>query len=165
MMKLANILIVGAVAMLCSCQSTEDEQSSGGGQVEKAHLGQPPVFTKADLDADGQLSTEEVATFYHQEQLGEYDLNDDSHISESEWVAALPSATTNKSDFNSFDKDGDGQVSESEAVSYVTEHVSFGDSFKKYDEDGNFNLHWQEVDAAAPTELSLTLFSIHPKNS
>lgn len=164
-MKFTNILIIGSAVLLCSCQSTNEEQASKAAQIESSHLGQEPAFGKADYDSNGQLSSKEVATYYHREALGEYDLDGDAHISEREWATSHPSAAENDEHFNSFDKDGNGKVSEGEAVAFVTEHVSFGDSFAKYDANGDFNLHWQEVDAAAPTELNVTMFSIHPKNS
>ncbi|MEC5125641.1 EF-hand domain-containing protein [Verrucomicrobiales bacterium BCK34] len=164
-MKYSSILIIGTVAMLCSCQSTDEEQASEVAQIESAHLGQEPAFAQADYDANGQLSATEVATYYHREALADYDLDGDSHISRSEWASAHPSAAETDEHFNKFDKDGNGEVTEGEAVAFVTEHVSFGDSFSKYDANGDFSLHWQEVDAAAPTELSVTMFSFHPRNS
>ena len=164
-MKYTSVLIVSVGALLGSCQSTEDEQAAKVAQVESAHLGQKAAFAAADYDANGQLTSTEVATYYHREALAKYDLDGDSHISESEWSTAHPSAAENDDHFNSFDKNGDGKVSEDEAVAFVAGHVSLGDSFKKYDANGDFNLHWAEIDAVAPTELNVTLFSIHPKNS
>jgi hypothetical protein len=34
--------------------------------------------------------------------------------------------------------------------------------FKKYDANGDYHLHWEEIEEGAPTEMNITLFSLHP---
>ena len=138
-----------------SCRTIEDKGVLSGKMTQTQ-------FASADLDSDGKLTKKEAATHLHQEALAEFDLDNDSHISASEWAAARPSAGESEPHFNNLDKNDDGRVAQDEAVQFITDHVNFGDQFKDLDENGDFHLHWEEIDAGAPTSLNVTLFSIHP---
>jgi len=39
-------------------------------------------------------------------------------------------------------------------------NVSFTKSFAKFDLDGDSRLYWKDIDAKAPTELLVTMFSL-----
>lgn len=141
--------------LLPGCRTLEDEAAEDGGFDQAA-------FGKADENGDGKLSKDELALHKHREALAEFDADRDNHISAEEWKQARPSSADSDEHFNRLDKNGDGLIAEDEAVLFITEHVDFGDSFKKLDADGDFHLHWEEIDAGAPTELNVTLFSVHP---
>ncbi len=147
------VLIVG----FAGCKTIERQAS-----IEKEHIGLRHVFERADSDKDGKLSHHEIAIHHHREELDLYDLNNDNHISKSEWSKAHPTTASDHEHFNKLDKDDDGHISSGEAILFVTEHVSFGDMMKSFDEDGDQHLHWSEIDEAAPTEVRITLFSLHP---
>lgn len=151
------------VSLICcvfgfGCQTLQKESVS-----HELHIGHKEIFASADLNADGKLSHQEVAAHHHEEELREFDLDNDNHISRSEWAAAHPSSAQDDQHFNNVDKDSDGHISRGEAVLFVTEHISFSDTFRKYDQNGDFHLHWEEIDEGAPTELNITLFSIQSK--
>ncbi len=117
-------------------------------------------FAAADTDKDSKLSRKEVATYLHNEALAEFDMNNDGFIGSAEW--ALTNLAPGKEDehFNRIDKNSDGKIEKSEAVLFVTEHVSFKDIFKKLDQSRDDQLHWEEITAAEPGSLNVTLFSI-----
>ena len=125
-----------------------------------SHLGLESQFNAADPDKDGALTKIDVALHYHEELLDQYDLDDDDHISEEEWKGTHPGAAQLHPRFNQIDSNKDKKVSKSEAIAWVSEHISLGDAFKKYDQDGDFRLHWKELNANAPTELRVTMFSV-----
>ncbi len=155
--KLIRIAPVAAVALLVvGCVTTEDDAAP----VAVEHLGMEPEFTAADGDNSGQLTKEEVAAHQHADLLAQYDIDRDSHISDVEWRSAHPTAIELDPDFNLIDRDKDKKISKAEAIKWVTEHVSFTKSFAKYDTDSDARLHWKEVDAKAPTELRVTMFSL-----
>ncbi|MEM9016359.1 MAG: hypothetical protein AAGC68_05050 [Verrucomicrobiota bacterium] len=120
------------------------------------------AFVTADLNSDGRLTDHELATHKHREALAELDLDNDSHISAGEWATARQAEIGDDPHFNTLDKDGNGSVSEDEAVQFITQHVSFGSAFRRLDQNGDFHLHWEEIDEAAPDEINVTLFSLHP---
>jgi Ca2+-binding EF-hand superfamily protein len=127
---------------------------------ETAHIGNRSVFDQADVDKDGKLSHQEIATHHHEQELEIYDLDRDGHISKLEWSAAHPSSAESDARFNHVDKDSNGLVSKEEAVLFVTEHVTFDNLMTKYDADSDESLHWNELDEGAPTEMRITMFSI-----
>lgn len=153
-----SLLSIAWLAVLAGCQTLEQDAA-----VQERHLGQREVFTSADKNADGVLSVHEVATYHHEEDLQEYDLDNDNHISQAEWSAAHAGMADSDEHFNNIDKDKNGHISKDEAVLYVTEHVSFHNMVKEHDDDGDYQLRWEEMDGAAPTELDITIFSLHPK--
>lgn len=128
--------------------------------VAQPHLGQEVVFMAADTDQSGHLTAEEVALHHHQEVLAKYDQDRDQHVSEAEWRAQHPGAAETDPRFVAADADKDRKLSKAEAAKWVATHVSFGNSFKKYDMDGDSRLYWKELDAKAPTELRVTIFSL-----
>lgn len=148
----AAILLTGLVG----CVTTDETSVT----ASPSHLGLESQFNAADQDKDGALSKSDVALHYHEELLIQYDLDDDDHISEEEWKSAHPSATQLHPRFNQIDSNKDKKLSKSEAIAWVSKHVSLGDAFKKYDQDGDFSLHWKELNANAPTELRVTMFSV-----
>lgn len=150
------VLVAGGAAVLAACVTTEEEPAP----VAVEHLGMEPEFTEADADKSGHLSKEEVAAHHHAELLAVYDLDRDNHISEAEWKSAHPSAAELDPDFNLIDRDKDKKISKAEAIKWVSEHVTFTKSFAKYDMDGDSRLYWKDVDAKAPTELRVTMFSL-----
>ena len=155
--KRIRIAPVAALALVVvGCVTTDDEPTP----VVVEHLGMEPEFTEADGDKSGHLSKEEVAAHHHADLLAQYDLDRDSHISEAEWRSAHPSASELDPDFNLIDRDKDKKISKAEAIKWVSEHVSFTKSFAKYDMDGDSRLYWKDVDAKAPTELRVTMFSL-----
>ena len=114
----------------------------------------------ADTDQSGNLTAEEVVLHHHQELLAGYDQDRDQQISEAEWKARNPGQAETDPRFVAADTNKDKKLSKAEAVKWVTNHVSFGKSFAKYDADGDARLYWKEVDAMAPTELRVTMFSL-----
>jgi|GEM_PF-1896697 Ca2+-binding EF-hand superfamily protein len=155
--KPIRIAPVAALALfVVGCVTTEEESVA----VVVEHLGMEPEFTEADGDKSGHLTKEEVVAHQHADLLAQYDLDRDSHISEAEWRSAHPSASELDPDFNLIDRDKDQKISKAEAIKWVSEHVSFTKSFAKYDMDGDSRLYWKEVDAKAPTELRVTMFSL-----
>ena len=149
----AVVLLIG----FAGCQTIEQQASE-----ETQHIGLRHVFDRADSNKDGKLSNHEIAIHHHREELELYDLNNDNHISKSEWDRAHPTKASDHEHFNNLDKDDDGLVDTDEAILFVTEHVSFGDMMASFDENGDQHLHWSEVDEAAPNEVRITLFSLHP---
>lgn len=150
----SSILLAAAALFGSSCRTLEDGRSEVS--FDQA------AFASADTDGNGRLTDHELATHLHREALAEFDLDNDNHISASEWAASRPDIAEDDSRFNKLDKDGDGKISEAEGVQFITQHVEFGDRFKKFDENGDFHLHWEEIEAGAPEELNVTLFSFHP---
>ena len=150
-----NLAIISALFGLAGCVSTEVAPPATA-----SHLGQEVIFQAADIDQSGHLTPEEVALHYHQELLAKYDQDRDQHISEEEWRAQHPDQTGVDPRFVAADTNKDRKVSKAEAAKWVSTHVSFGDAFKKYDQDGDFRLYWKELDANAPTELRVTMFSL-----
>lgn len=144
------------VAALTACVTNDSEPTGDA----SPHLGLESQFNAADQDKDGALSKNDVALHYHEELLDHYDLDDDDHISEEEWKSAHPSATQLHPRFNQIDSNKDKKLSKSEAIAWVSSHISLGDAFKKYDQDGDFSLHWKELNANAPSELRVTMFSV-----
>lgn len=159
-MKLLPLLAAILVLLLAGCETMESDPIS-----KDPHLGVKSEFDRADKNEDGTLSHSEVASYYHQQDLQLYDLDGDGHISKSEWSRASAEPTDDLENFNQADKDGDGRISSDEAVTFVSQHVSFGDMMKEFDENGDSNLHWAEIEAGIPSEVRVTLFSFHPKNS
>lgn len=153
-----NRIVVFAILLLSAhlsgCRTT------GNGDAQSAF--DQAAFASADTDGNGRLTEHELALHKHREALAEFDLDDDNHISAAEWAAARPDAGEQDEHFNKLDKNSDGKISEEEGVQFITEHVSFGDMFKKYDANGDYHLHWEEIDEGAPTEMNITLFSLHP---
>lgn len=137
-----------------SCRTVGDEDVVGA--FDEA------AFVSADSDADGRLTSHELALHKHREALAEFDLDNDNRISQSEWAAAYPDAASRDEHFNRLDKNGDGHVSEDEGALFITEHIDYSDRFKKLDSNNDFYLHWEEIDEASPSELNITLFSLHP---
>ena len=155
--SLSRIAPVAALALLVvGCVTTEEEPAP----VAVQHLGMESHFDAADADESGHVSKEEIAGLHHDELIALYDLDRDNHVSEAEWRSAHPSAAELDPDFNLIDRDKDKKISKAEAVKWVSEHVSFTKSFAKYDIDGDARLYWKEVDAKAPTELRVTMFSL-----
>lgn len=150
-----NLSVFVALFGLAGCVTTEEETP-----VAASHLGEEVIFQAADTDQSGHLTPEEVALHYHQEVLAKYDQDRDQHITEAEWRAQHPDQTSLDPRFVAADTNRDKRVSKEEMAKWVTTHVSFGDAFKKYDQDGDFRLHWKELDANAPTELRVTMFSL-----
>lgn len=153
--RLGPLLALAYGVVAWGCQTVPKESVS-----HELHIGHKEIFASADANSDGRLSHQEIAVHHHEEELQNFDLDNDNHISRSEWSAAHPSAADGDQHFNHLDKDSDGHISRDEAVLFVTEHVSFTDTFKKYDQNGDFHLHWEEIDEGAPAELNITLFSI-----
>jgi hypothetical protein len=159
LMPLHRILLFPAAVIatgLFACVTTDD----GPPAAATPHLGMEAHFNEADLDKDGKLSKKDIALHYHEELLDQYDLDGDDHICDKEWRRAHPPAAQLHPRFNEIDRNKDGRLSKSEAVTWVSEHISLGDAFKKYDQDGDFSLHWKELNANAPTELRVTMFSL-----
>lgn len=150
------VMLLVTSLILPSCRTIEEEAM--------ASTFDQPAFARADADSDGKVSKTELARHHHREALAEFDLDNDNHISASEWAAAKPSAGENDPHFNQLDKNSDGRVAEDEAVLFLTEHVGFGNAFSKMDQNGDFHLHWEEIDEAAPSEVNVTLFSIQPES-
>lgn len=143
------------LSVLSACRTLEEET------LTTAKMSQAS-FAVADADSDGKLTKTELAKHKHSEALAEFDLDNDGKISSAEWAAARPSAGENDPHFNSVDKNGDGSIAQDEAILFITEHVSYGNMFEDVDTNGDFNLHWEEIDAAEPSTLNVTLFSFHP---
>lgn len=158
-MPLHRSLLFPAAALvsgLTACVTNDSEPTAAAAP----HLGMETHFNSADLDKNGTLTKSEVALYHHEELLAQYDLDDDNHISETEWKSAHPSAAELDPRFNEIDRNKDKKLSKTEAITWVSEHISLGDAFKKYDQDGDFSLHWKELNANAPTELRVTMFSL-----
>ena len=156
-LSISRIAPVAALALVVvGCVTTEEAPAP----VAVEHLGMQPEFTTADGDKSGNLTKEEVAAHQHADLLAQYDLDRDSSISEAEWRGAHPNATELDPDFKLIDRDKDKKISKAEAIKWVSENVSFTKSFAKYDMDGDARLYWKEVDAKAPTELRVTMFSL-----
>jgi hypothetical protein len=148
-------VVLAAVLALPGCVTTPEPSA-----VNQPHLGQEVIFIAADTDQNGHLTGEEVVLHHHQELLAGYDQDRDQHISEAEWKAKHPGEAQTDPRFVAADTNKDKKLSKAEAVKWVTNHVSFGKSFKMYDADGDSRLYWKEVDAMAPTQLRVTVFSL-----
>jgi Ca2+-binding EF-hand superfamily protein len=152
--RIACSIALFLMVVLPGCRTIENEEAQN--TFDQA------AFASADTDGNGRLTEHELALHKHREALAEFDLDSDNHISAAEWAAARPGAGEQDEHFNKLDKNSDGTVSKQESVLFITEHVSFGDMFKKYDANGDYHLHWEEIDEGAPTEMNITLFSLHP---
>jgi|688.fasta_scaffold672426_1 hypothetical protein len=146
---------LAAVLVLAGCATTPEPKA-----VATPHLGQEVTFMAADTDQSGNLTAEEVVLHHHQELLAGYDQDRDQQISEAEWKARNPGQAETDPRFVAADTNKDKKLSKAEVATWVSQNVSFGKSFKKYDTDGNGRLYWKEVDAMAPTELRVTIFSL-----
>lgn len=146
---------MAAVLVLAGCVTTPEPSTA-----TQPHLGQEVIFMAADTDQSGHLTPEEVALHNHQEVLAKYDQDRDQMVSEAEWKALHPDQPQTDPRFVAADANKDKKLSKAEAAKWVANHVSFGNSFKKYDADGDSKLYWKEVDAMAPTELRVTIFSL-----
>lgn len=141
--------------ILTGCRTLEEEMAAPA-KITQA------TFAMADGDNDGKLSAAELAAHRHREALAEFDLDSDERISAAEWAAAKPSAGEEKPRFKALDEDGDGFIDEDEAIRFITGHADFREQFQKFDQNGDSSLHWEEVDAASPDSLNVSLFSTSP---
>jgi len=142
---------------LGSCRTIEENPGDPASMTQSD-------FAIADADSDGKLTAEELATFQHREAMAEIDLDGDRRISRKEWAAARPSAGEDDPHFDALDRDSDGEVSGAEAVAFITSHDAFTDQFSEVDEDGDSVLHWEEIDAAEPGSLKVSLFPAEPES-
>lgn len=144
---------LAAVLLLAGCRTIQPDPPANPAAIDQ------PTFALIDANADGKVSSAEMAAYKHEEGLAEVDLDNDKRVSLVEWKAARPSATSDDGTFAKLDLNKDGFISEEEAVTHITAQTTYQAAFKKMDANGDGHIHWEEYAAGDAASLNVTLTS------